>query len=281
MIETFKQYYSELRKDKIPNKKILIGEGNFKIYSTKIRNEDVAAKKIGLKTNISKWHIFREIAILEHLSSKYLHLDLFLIFKGYVYNPMKETIWIITEKADNDLTYYIQKNLLSNEKFEEKYEVIFDICTQLYILHKENITHRDLKPHNILIFDKRENDNEKRAKICDFGISRCVDEKTTKGVGTMAYMSPELKLKEQIKTSEIFFGSDVWAFGIVCYEVLYNFLLKNDIHAEIENMGKNQNLDRNGFDSILKNCIEKDTDKRANIDQIYLEIKRYKSRQWK
>lgn len=58
-------------------------------------------------------------------------------------------IFIITELAVNNLSYFIEKKSLN---LEEKYQIIFDICTQVYLLHKELLAHRDIKPDNILIF---------------------------------------------------------------------------------------------------------------------------------
>lgn len=78
------------------------------------------------------------------------------------------------------------------------------------------IVHRDIKPENILLNRKGE------AKVADFGLSRClnVDEKvdltrTGATVGTPVYMSPE-----QIEGKEVDARSDLYSFGVTCYQML-------------------------------------------------------------
>jgi eukaryotic-like serine/threonine-protein kinase len=78
--------------------------------------------------------------------------------------------------------------------------------------HK-NIIHRDLKPENILLESNGE------LKICDFGISKFVDNVTrtwtNKGSGTFSYMAPECWLWEA-NTVQM----DIYSVGIIFYEML-------------------------------------------------------------
>jgi len=58
-------------------------------------------------------------------------------------------------------------------------------------LHKNKITHRDLKPQNILIFENF------KIKISDFGLSKKIKTSLSKyksmsGAGTLAFMAPEI-----------------------------------------------------------------------------------------
>lgn len=58
-------------------------------------------------------------------------------------------------------------------------------------VHAKKIIHRDLKMNNILINSK------KHVNICDFGISKVMDETTmtsmTHGIGTIMFMAPEIR----------------------------------------------------------------------------------------
>ncbi|MCR4403275.1 MAG: Stk1 family PASTA domain-containing Ser/Thr kinase [Firmicutes bacterium] len=79
--------------------------------------------------------------------------------------------------------------------------------------HKNNIVHRDIKPHNILVTP------EGRVKVTDFGIARAKSTsaltETGTIIGTVNYFSPE-----QARGEAAGVGSDVYSLGVVLYEML-------------------------------------------------------------
>ena len=79
--------------------------------------------------------------------------------------------------------------------------------------HKKNIVHRDLKPENVLLTD------EGNVKLCDFGSSKCIDEKrgTTSTPYTVSryYRAPELFLGKIDYNSKI----DIFATGCILAEL--------------------------------------------------------------
>jgi serine/threonine-protein kinase len=89
------------------------------------------------------------------------------------------------------------------------------LASAIAYLHSNGIVHRDLKPENILI----STDNE--VKIVDFGTAmlegarRLTFRGMTDGVGTPDYMSPE-----QIQGERGDARSDIYAWGIIAYELL-------------------------------------------------------------
>jgi len=87
------------------------------------------------------------------------------------------------------------------------------ICSALSAIHEGGVVHRDLKPSNIML------DRVGRAIVMDFGMAyqRGDDHLTDAGavVGTLAYLSPE-----QSRGEEATFRSDIYALGLILYEML-------------------------------------------------------------
>jgi serine/threonine protein kinase len=87
----------------------------------------------------------------------------------------------------------------------------------MHYLHSINIVHRDIKPGNILVDKVNGMDI---LKITDFNISKMdlkISDETTLGKGT----SPAYKAPEVIKGAQPTLKVDVWAAGIILYELCY------------------------------------------------------------
>ncbi|MGV8025603.1 MAG: serine/threonine protein kinase [Anaerolineaceae bacterium] len=89
--------------------------------------------------------------------------------------------------------------------------IMEDVCSALQYAHNKGLVHCDIKSGNILI------DASGKAYLTDFGIARGMDAATSTmvGVGTPAYMAPEL-IKGEDPTPQ----TDIYALGIVLYEML-------------------------------------------------------------
>ncbi len=90
--------------------------------------------------------------------------------------------------------------------------IMQQLLSALKEAHALGIVHRDLKPENIII------DDNDQIKLVDFGIAKIRDEhQTSTGeiIGTPAYMSPE-----QFRGEAIDPLTDIWALGMILYEML-------------------------------------------------------------
>ncbi|HYJ92136.1 MAG TPA: protein kinase, partial [Pyrinomonadaceae bacterium] len=109
-------------------------------------------------------------------------------------------------------------------KVTEALEIAIQICSALQAAHEAGVVHRDIKPENLMIRE------DGYVKVLDFGLAKQV-EKVVAGqadttltqrfslpgmiMGTVSYMSPE-----QARGTNIDARSDIFALGIVMYEML-------------------------------------------------------------
>ena len=95
--------------------------------------------------------------------------------------------------------------------FDQKVEIMLQICKGLEAAHQKGIIHRDIKPANIRL----QEDNA--VKIMDFGIARMGASQLTRSgyiIGTLQYMSPE-----QISGEQLDPRTDLFSAGVMAYEL--------------------------------------------------------------
>ncbi|WP_031516188.1 Stk1 family PASTA domain-containing Ser/Thr kinase [Desulfofalx alkaliphila] len=124
----------------------------------------------------------------------------------------EDTHYLVMEYIDGDnLKNFIQDK--PDLPIHEIVSIVRQICDALQHAHENNIVHRDVKPHNILITPNH------RVKLTDFGIAL---EATTGTItntqtimGSVHYISPE-----QAKGETPGPQSDIYSLGVVLYEML-------------------------------------------------------------
>lgn len=148
--------------------------------------------------------------------------------------------------------------------FEQARDILVRIGEGLSKAHQSGIIHRDIKPANIFLT------SDGLVKILDFGIAKLSGHsqltKTGSTVGTMAYMAPE-----QIQGNPVDQRTDLWALGVIFYEMLtgtlpfqgeYEQALMYSILAEPPRpIGKDAALP-DSVVRILFKCLEKNPDHR-------------------
>jgi eukaryotic-like serine/threonine-protein kinase len=96
---------------------------------------------------------------------------------------------------------------------QEALAYAIEIARGLTVAHARNMVHRDIKPQNVLI------DNEGRAKLTDFGISRQLEQDgmtaTGRVLGTTDYVAPEQAMGRGADQR-----SDIYSLGVVLFEML-------------------------------------------------------------
>lgn len=144
------------------------------------------------------------IAYLEHPN----------IPKFYGIVTEQNIISLVFEFIDGKTLDEFKPNVFSSE---QKYKIIYDLCSILEYIHQNKFIHRDLKPENLMV------DNTGKIFLIDFGIAKvCTTEDytRTRAKGTVNYLAPEcldpadIGDDEQI-ISQITTKIDVWAFGCI------------------------------------------------------------------
>lgn len=168
---------------------------------------------------------------------------------------------------DNNRPYLLMEPILPDCDGKQKLTDFMDInlseiqilnwciqfCYAMEYVSNQGYFHGDIKPDNILI-------SNNSVKITDFGLARPIDNKTKHYEGSIFYLAPESW--EGIKNVK----SDIYAFGIVMYQMINYGKLPYDGTSESQWENFHKNCEIPECDSILypliKKCLEKDPNKR-------------------
>ena len=158
-----------------------------------------------------------------------------------------------------------------------KARIVVDICHGMSHIHKLGWIHRDLKIDNIML------NSIFNAKIVDFGLVRFneflsnessfVKNSMSKGVGTMAYMSPEMLNEDEYNEK-----TDVFSFGIVLFYIfvgkLPDYKMRDRMAAKPINLpDESDSISRFCLDLIAR-CTAAEPADRPSFDQILNELRR-------
>ena len=190
-----------------------------------------------------------------------------------------------------DNLYYIVMELIQGKTLKEiiieeegplpwkwSINIAIQIASALEVAHKNNIVHRDIKPHNIIITE------DGIAKVTDFGIAKAVSNSTITAFGTtigsVHYFSPE-----HARGGYTDAKSDLYSLGVVMYEMLTGrvpFDADTPVSVALKHMQEepedprklNENIPQAVNDIILK-AMRKDTNLRyQNATEMLNDLKR-------
>ena len=224
--------------------------------------------------------ISREIRILIQIQHPTI-----IQFRGFSYTDFenKKNITIFMDYMKNgslaDLIAKEANGLCKSDYDNTKRQIILiGIARGMMILHSRHVIHRDLKPENVLI------GIDYHPRITDFGLSKFYDphnsmSQSMSDSGTAQYMAPEVILSNHFNTK-----ADVYAFGILMYELVtseraYSDLLKGRKKLTAFNLKKkvceglrptiNEGSMKKGQKIMIEKCWSEDPKERPTFKEIY------------
>lgn len=133
-------------------------------------------------------------------------------------------IVVIHEVGERNGAHFLAMECLTGQTLRERVAecpltpaqavpILAQIAGALDAVHAAGIVHRDVKPSNVLLLP------DGTAKLLDFGIARQSDDTTITSTG-MIVGSPSYMAPEQVRGEAGTAASDVWALGVLLYEML-------------------------------------------------------------
>ncbi|HEX5107980.1 MAG TPA: serine/threonine-protein kinase [Vicinamibacterales bacterium] len=140
-------------------------------------------------------------------------------------------------------------------------QIARQLCAGLAAAHERGVVHRDLKPANVMI------DGEGNALITDFGLAVATGDATRGLAGTPRYMAPE-----QLRGEPATLKSDIYALGLVLYELFTGHRARDDYSIEALRHGdtstetiapssRMRDIDP-GVERVIMRCLEADAARR-------------------
>ena len=175
----------------------------------------------------------------------------------YNYGQRRKKLYFVMEYLPYSLDDFIEDYFGAPVPYEDASHILKQILEGLTAIHTKGLTHRDIKPSNILVND------DNNVKLSDFGIVKDSAEGVTgihTQIGTPGWMAPEQRSGQQASPR-----SDVYAFGLVAYQMLTGYSPEDvDGPVEFSMCSVNRRLA-----DLLASCTLKDSsDRPANAEEV-------------
>ncbi|KAG8202472.1 IPL1, partial [Candida africana] len=259
----------------------ILGKGKLgRVYCVKHKQLGlIFALKVMSKSEIMNLKLEKSLRREIEIQSNLYHIN---ITRLYSWFHDSINIYLLLEYSiEGELYTHLKKLKRFDNIMASNY--IFQITQALIFLHQRGIIHRDLKPENIMV------SLDNQLKLSDFGWSVQISQnqihnqtqtqktphqkkqkqKRLTICGTLDYLPPEM-----IESKSHDFSVDIWALGILCYELLvgkppFEAINRNITYEKIAKVDIKypSNLDVDAIDLISK-LVVKDPNKRLSLKEV-------------
>lgn len=244
-------------------KKQRLGSGEFSIVYAGVLKRSISVAIKEARPNEQSTEIEKDASKLAHIDHKNV-----IKILGICYYKVEHAPWIIMELGGISLRRFLDE-LDFEMSMEYKLDCIIQICQAMRFLHSNGVDNRDLKADNIVMSFRPMRPSEFKNVVY-----KLID--ISSKAGTVTHMPPEA-FTDNYSHSK----SDVWSFGVLCWEVLTGlkpysqFTNRNILMVEIYNGSAKlslENIHPNKMVDLLVRCWSINIDERPSFDDIYIEL---------
>eukprot|EP00877_Chromochloris_zofingiensis_P005481 jgi/Chrzof1/14934/Cz09g21100.t1 len=250
------------------------------VAKCKLNDEKVVIKKFKKAKLMERPDLQHKMKLEWDIHSSLEHPN---IIQAYLGMEFETSVGLFMEYAgDSDAFSYMSAKQRIALREQDAKQLIMDVLQALHYLHEQGVVHRDIKSENVF------RTSSGQWKLGDFGSAlRLGDEKALnrqpwKLEGTFSFAPPEyIMIWNGFTRRDLFnatsFKLDAWSVGALAYDVLVGrppFALHDNITREAEQKAICQQDPHfpSGLSysavSFLKQCLEKDPQKRPSIKQL-------------
>ena len=197
----------------------ILGQGAFAIVKRAVERstgDSYAVKIIDKKKVMSGMAVQREIEILKEIKHENI-----VRLKAFFEDD--KCYYLVMDLVEGgDLMDFVTNNGPIPE--DAVREISYQVLSAVEYMHSISISHRDIKPDNILIAQ----DEPVLVKVSDFGLAKIAKSGSHLQTfcGTLAYLAPEVLARKHDKSKSIIYSDkvDIWSIGCMIYVILTGYL---------------------------------------------------------
>lgn len=176
------------------------------------------------------------------------------------------TVALFMEFVPYKIKDCLEREIINNTL---KVRISVEVAFGMSHIHSKGMLHRDLKLENVMLSYAYE------AKIIDFDlVGEMTNESQTKGIGTFAYMSPEMANEEKYDNK-----TDVYSYGILLFAIFTGHLPKQSLRDKMDKKQirfphSSASMTKYCID-LIKRCTDSEACNRPSFDEIIDDLKNH------